>query len=294
MPTATVIVPTFGRSSFLLEAVNSVACQTYRNLELVIVDDCSPVKPEIPRLGEIDVKFVQHSRNMGPGAARNTGLAHATGEYVLFLDDDDLLTPDRLRLGIAQMGAARIHATQAQRGGRKFSGDMRRTLHHGDVPQIGQVLLHKNDVLQFDPTLRVSEDLEWWIRMSDRAIFSWSEEVGVRIRAHDEARPGVDSMVRARCRAAVVRKHLADLDPKAKSVHLNRAASAFLLANAGGMAIRYSAWSLLCRPSTLGLKLLASGTRTLLRGRARYPELEYCPAHPSAKPIERASPSKAK
>ncbi|MDJ1431955.1 glycosyltransferase [Halostagnicola sp. A-GB9-2] len=89
----TVVVPTYDRPKLLRRAVQTVAEQTYDRIELVIVDDCSPV-PASDVLSEFDpsleaVTIVRHDANRGANVARNTGLHKARGEYVAFLDDDD-------------------------------------------------------------------------------------------------------------------------------------------------------------------------------------------------------------
>ena len=256
-PLVSVIIPTYGRPRFLLDAIESVSSQDYRPVELVVVDDCSPEPVQLGPTHGLDVRVIRHARNMGPGAARNSGVAHAKGEYVLFLDDDDLLQPGRLSLGVSGIGNAQMHATESDPPGRRrFEGDMRATLLYGPLPQMGQVLLRRADVLQFDPTLRVSEDVEWWIRMRDRAVFNWSSDIGVLIRQHPTPRPGVDADVRAACRAAVVQRHIPVLDRRSRAYQLNRAASGALQAGRRVQTVRYVLRSLVAMPSMLAIKLL--------------------------------------
>lgn len=93
-PLVSVIIPTYGRTDRLIEAVESVINQTYENIELFIVDDGSPT-PAFEVLSDISfdsltsVTFVRHNENRGANAARNTGIRAASGEYLAFLDDDD-------------------------------------------------------------------------------------------------------------------------------------------------------------------------------------------------------------
>jgi glycosyltransferase involved in cell wall biosynthesis len=98
-PKFSVIVPTFNRASLVLEAVQSVLAQTYTRLELIVVNDGS-TDDTVERLRRVvdprlSVVTVAHG---GVSAARNAGLAVATGTLVSFLDSDDLWLPDKLAI----------------------------------------------------------------------------------------------------------------------------------------------------------------------------------------------------
>ncbi|MEK7426590.1 MAG: glycosyltransferase family 2 protein [Actinomycetota bacterium] len=257
-PLVSVIIPTFGRPEYLSDAVRSVTDQTYRPIELIVVDDNSELAVQLDPIEGVLLKIVRHVRNLGPGAARNSGMAHASGQYVTFLDDDDRLHPDRIRVGVDDIGEAFMHSVSSNRSQRAFEGDMRNTLQHGELPSVTQVLFRRSDLLQFDSTLRVSEDIEWWIRMTDRAVFSRSAMIGLMIRQHDSIRPGVDHRVRARCRTAVLERHYRHLDRRGRSFHLLRAASAELVAGRRLVAARYASMSWLARPSLLAAKIVAN------------------------------------
>lgn len=97
------IVTTCRRPPEVLQrALDSVAAQTYRNIELIVVNDAPEDKELVQRLGElvasypISTQYIVHERNLGACAARNTGLSHAKGTVVAFLDDDDSWLPDKL------------------------------------------------------------------------------------------------------------------------------------------------------------------------------------------------------
>lgn len=261
-----IVIPTRDRPMQLAEALASITAQSHPPAQVVVVDDHSETPVVLDAHPSIEVLVVRHARNQGPGAARNTGMAHATGQLVLFLDDDDLLTPDRLEIGVAAIGDHRMHASATTPPGtRRFEGDMRDTLNLADPPLTGQVLFRREDLLQFDPTLRVGEDIEWWIRMTDRCDFAWSDEVGLIRREHGAARPGVDPLVRARCRTEVAMRHRSRLPRGQRAHHLNRASSANLLAGRRRQAARYAVAALVDRPNVLSLKLVA---RSLAPGQA--------------------------
>ncbi|MBZ3908749.1 bifunctional glycosyltransferase/CDP-glycerol:glycerophosphate glycerophosphotransferase [Streptomyces griseiscabiei] len=101
MPRFSVIVPVFEVRGFLRACLDSVLRQSYRDVEVIAVDDCSPdgggailddYAARDPR-----VRVLHLPANVGPGRARNAGLPYATGDFVLFLDGDDTLVPGALR-----------------------------------------------------------------------------------------------------------------------------------------------------------------------------------------------------
>lgn len=90
LPLVTVVLPTYNRPNYLRKAVESVSQQSYSNIELIVVDDCSETfANEVLSDYDIDLKIIRHDNNKGASAARNTGLKHAQGEFIAFLDDDD-------------------------------------------------------------------------------------------------------------------------------------------------------------------------------------------------------------
>lgn len=103
--TVSIIVPVYNVAGYVGRCFDSIAAQTYPHLECIFVDDCgTDASMEIVReriatyQGSISFKIVRHEKNRGLSAARNTGVDAATGEYVYFLDSDDLITPDCIAL----------------------------------------------------------------------------------------------------------------------------------------------------------------------------------------------------
>ncbi|MBD5642266.1 MAG: glycosyltransferase [Desulfovibrio sp.] len=97
-PRVSIVVPNFNNALFLDKCVSSLTGQTERNIEIVIVDDCSTDKSreEIAVWLQRDhrVKLVAHSKNLGTHMARKSGVAQATGDIVMFVDSDDFLAPE--------------------------------------------------------------------------------------------------------------------------------------------------------------------------------------------------------
>ena len=102
-PLVSIIIPIYKVESFIERCLLSVLRQSYRVLEVILVDDCSPDKSmeiaknfvkESPLSKDLTFVYLNHSRNRGLSAARNTGIDAATGDYMYFLDSDDYITED--------------------------------------------------------------------------------------------------------------------------------------------------------------------------------------------------------
>ncbi|MDK2409329.1 glycosyltransferase family A protein [Aphanizomenon sp. PH219] len=94
LPLVSVIIPCYNRERYLAEAIESVLDQTYTHIELIVIDDGSS-----DRSGEIAQSYplkYHYQTNGGIGAARNTGIAMASGEFLSFLDSDDIWVKDKL------------------------------------------------------------------------------------------------------------------------------------------------------------------------------------------------------
>jgi len=102
-PLVSVIMPYYEQPEFLLDAVRSVESQTYANVELIVVDDCSPQTSaaELIEWRQMsNVKIVRHTENKGAAASRNTAVQNSTGELILPLDSDDMIASTYLQLTV--------------------------------------------------------------------------------------------------------------------------------------------------------------------------------------------------
>ncbi len=95
-----VVIPIYNVEAYLTECLDSVISQTYENMEIILVDDASPdgCGAICDRYAESDrrIRAVHKEKNEGLAEARNTGMEHATGEYLFFMDSDDWLAADTL------------------------------------------------------------------------------------------------------------------------------------------------------------------------------------------------------
>lgn len=103
---ASIIIPVYNAKKFLRQCIDSVISQTFKDWEVILVDDCSTdnTLEEIQSIinvnanGNVNISLLRQERNQGPSAARNRGIREAKGEYVFFLDADDTITPNCIEL----------------------------------------------------------------------------------------------------------------------------------------------------------------------------------------------------
>ena len=90
------VITTYNRPEKLLQAVQSVLDQSYKNIEIIIIDDCSslPYRDILSKLSN-SIRYVRLAENSGASAARNEGVRQARGKYIAFLDDDDIWLPNK-------------------------------------------------------------------------------------------------------------------------------------------------------------------------------------------------------
>ena len=98
-PLFSIILTTYNRSHFLPRAIRSVLQQTFKDFELIIVDDHSSDNTQqvVAAFNDNRITYIQQTHNQGVSTARNTGIQQANGEYICFLDDDDEYLPDFLQ-----------------------------------------------------------------------------------------------------------------------------------------------------------------------------------------------------
>lgn len=198
-PLVSIVVTTFNRPELVQRAVGSVFGQSYRPLEVVVVNDAGSVvhKDDFDLPSGVILKVHNHQENGGISAARNTGQQLSEGEYVGYLDDDDELYPDHVALlvekllaapqaEVAYSNAKRIHRAGGAEAGREHTDypfgdpfDRERLLVSNYIPT--PCLLHHRNLIDkvgsFDTTLATHEDWEYWIRLASVTDFTHVNEV---------------------------------------------------------------------------------------------------------------------
>ena len=203
-PFISIIIPTRNRVAFLKEAVASVSSQDYLEREIIVVDDASEDGTwewlsSLQAPGIVTFRLERHGER---SAARNLGLKHAKGEFVLFLDDDDLLAPGGLRYlcrallrrrdAIAAIGARlcfdeRQHRQRAGHPRWRFTKWVWRDVVAGWAPVCGQTLFRKSLLLQMEgwnAGLSIAEDHELWLRLAFQGPALVLPRIVLRVRVH--------------------------------------------------------------------------------------------------------------
>jgi hypothetical protein len=206
--TISVIIPTYNYARFLGEAIDSVLAQTWPALEIIVVDDGST--DDTPRIlaGYGDRIRVIRQENLGASAARNIGIAAARGEWVAFLDSDDLWQPRKLEcdaariaadpdLGMVHCGAEQFDNTGKTLfvflGGREgwVAPDLLR-LDREVIAAPGSGLTVRKTAAEevggYDPRLDASEDWDFCYRLACRYRAGFIPEVLARYRLHGTGR----------------------------------------------------------------------------------------------------------
>jgi len=103
MVDVSVIIPTYGTPLFLNKAIESVLRQSLKNIEIIVVDDNDPntegrleTEKVMESFSDERLHYIKHEKNLNGAVARNTGISHATGQYIAFLDSDDEYHLERL------------------------------------------------------------------------------------------------------------------------------------------------------------------------------------------------------
>jgi glycosyltransferase involved in cell wall biosynthesis len=192
-PVVSVILPTYNRPEFLVRALMSLVDQSFRNFEVVMVNDAGQaLEPVLAQFaGRLNITYVRHATNRGLPAARNTGLGVARGRYIAYLDDDDWYRSDHieslvepLRTGVYKVACSDslliLEAKTAagyqpvrQLLHRSTPFDRDRLLIANYIPVLS--VMHErtcvDEVGRFDEQLRTQEDWDFFIRLSQRYEF---------------------------------------------------------------------------------------------------------------------------
>ncbi|MFT4250444.1 MAG: glycosyltransferase family 2 protein [Candidatus Woesearchaeota archaeon] len=109
-PLVSIIIPTYNRAELVTRAIQSALKQTHKNIEIIVIDDCSTDNTEqaIKQIKDKRVQYKKNKRNSGAPTSRNNGLAQAKGEYINFLDDDDEIHPKKIELQLKKFNTTKI------------------------------------------------------------------------------------------------------------------------------------------------------------------------------------------
>lgn len=223
-PSVTVVIIAYNTRDFVEVAIDSVLRQTFRQLELVVVEDGSDdgTRALVAGIDDPRVRYLRQE-NAGPSAARNLGIRASSGELIAFLDSDDWWEPAKLERQVAALSAH-------PECGWAFSG-ARQVTEFGQVmdeglPQVsGHVLRHMlpvncvtgssssvivrrrllESVGGFDETLRYSEDWDLWLRLAASSPVCTVREIDVNLLSRQNSAGKKTELIRQGARFVVER-----------------------------------------------------------------------------------------
>jgi len=251
MPKISVVIPVYGHADYVLDALDSVFAQSYDDFEIIVINDGSPDASESvlePYIRSGKIRYVCQE-NKGVAAARNHGLALASGEFIAFLDDDDLWPIKNLEVQVdaidkcdAVMVGGSSHgfidienADEVSCAGTKFK--LLNTIDFflgNPFTSPGQVIIRKSAldaVGGYDEAIWGVDDLDLWIRLSRIGEIRQYEYMALYYRVHD-ANASLDLEKMARNTELVIRKNLL-LSAEEDKVKFERSGYRFLFRCAG-------------------------------------------------------------
>jgi len=222
MERVSVIIPTYNRAAYIAEAIRSVQAQTYPALEIIVADDGSTddTPAIVARFGDA-ITYVPLPHRGQPAATRNTGLREASGEFVAFLDSDDLFLPNKLELQLAAL-EAHPQAGLVYSNGHYFrddpaqptgyaldglptpSGDVLAELLRGNVVASPAVVLIRRTCLDVvgmldeNPDFFGVEDYDLWLRIAAQFSVVYAPGDVAAIRRHKQSISADVTTLRAR------------------------------------------------------------------------------------------------
>jgi glycosyltransferase involved in cell wall biosynthesis len=199
-PLISIIMPAFNAEHYICESIESVLGQSYPNIELIVINDGSTdnTVDKISRLmGSI---IYVKTENKGVSAARNLGIQHAKGEWLAFLDADDIWFPNKLQLQFDQLNGCNWSYTDSYYLGEKFNHETKRSelspllagnifnhLLTENIITTSSVLVKKSliqNVGGFDETLEALEDWKLWLDIAKENPISYINEPLLKYRVY--------------------------------------------------------------------------------------------------------------
>ncbi|HSC74751.1 MAG TPA: glycosyltransferase [Pseudomonadales bacterium] len=218
-PLVSIIVPAYNYAGFVAEAIHSALQQSHRNIEVIVVDDGSTddTAAIVRGLTEKDTRILYvHQKNRGLSAARNTGIQHSTGEFIVLLDADDTLHPQKIQAHLEHFRQMPAMDISYGRSRYFLSGKPQATfasfeldnqdwmpcvsgsastvlpaLIVNNIMPVCSAMLRRSVVTRvgdFDTTLKSLEDWDYWLRAAaGQCVFGFSEDerLAAYIRVHD-------------------------------------------------------------------------------------------------------------
>jgi len=210
-PKVSVIIPVYNGERFLSEAIESVINQTYPNWEIIAINDGSTDRSmEILKHYKSKLSSLIHvinQENLGPSVARNSGIKKAKGEYIAFLDYDDLWLSEKLEKQVKFLESnneisliycdcyiidnnSNIEKDTYSEKTKFIKGKIFKKLLSNNFIPTSTVLLRKkvlDDVGLFNLEYKISQDYDLWLRISDKYLIDFLKQPLAKYRFHSES-----------------------------------------------------------------------------------------------------------
>ena len=223
-PLVSVIIPCYNGEKFIGEAIESVINQTYKNWELIIVDDGSTDNSKIiikQYCSDERIRYIQHKKNKGIPATRNTGIKASKGEYIALLDQDDKWVYDKLTVQLKEFNKTgpeigllfgNIKVFNSEKNEIKKADSLKIKLEQLNRQEIIKLLFFNNfipsitvmfkrecikEVGSFDENITWGgDDHDLWLRLANKFKFAYINKVlGIR-RLHDNNYSRTERMIK--------------------------------------------------------------------------------------------------
>lgn len=201
-PLVSVVIPTFSRPHYLKRCIDSILNQDYSPLEVIVVDDNDPNTSSREETQEImklyskndNVLYLKHPYNKNGSAARNTGWKHAKGEYITFIDDDDVISQNKIKKQVEALEQldeswgccytkyklikpdGQTQLSSESRSGNCYIEALMRTFFLGSGSNL---LLRKkvvDEICGYDESFKRNQDIEFLVRVLEKYKIAFIDE----------------------------------------------------------------------------------------------------------------------
>lgn len=264
-----IIITTFNRPHLLQRAIESVLNQSYKNFELIIIDDCSTdtTQKVVKNYINEKVHYIKNIENKGLSASRNIGIKASRGEYISFLDDDDELLPDKLfsqielfktnkYVDVVYCGSIKKYKNFSLINPAKYKGCLKLSVLNSCPNAVHSLLIKKtcfNRVGLFDENLNALEDWDMWIRLSKFFEFDYVPKNLIIYYIHG-SQMSTHLRLKTKAREKLFLKHYDSIvqNKHAHYWHLRKLAGRFALLNEFKRSLKYIIKSILVKPLNAG------------------------------------------
>ena len=247
-PLVSVIIPTYNRHKRLKVAINAVLNQSYKCIEIIVVDDNGlgtdqqlKSKDVVDSFGKDNlIKYIPHKSNKGGCTARNTGIKASNGEFIAFLDDDDEWLFDKIKkqvdffectddsIALVYCGCFIVNEITGEKNLVKPSlkGNVFRELLKCHCPPSTSLIMLRADLIKsingFDETLESFQDYDLYLRLSQITRFDFISEPLAIFKKHSDDRVSVNLEKRLRALDSIIQKWQTSINTYNTEKHFKR------------------------------------------------------------------------